>query len=357
MTSPVDLLYPVILAGGSGERFWPLSRRRLPKHLLTLLSDRPLVAQAVDRLGGLVPADRVMVLTNNQQVEATRAALVDCPGVAVMGEPDKRDTAPAAVLATALAARKNPQAVVALLPADAWIGDGALFRNQLADAADLALETGSLVVISLTPTHPATGFGYIEWGEPLRAGPHGSSCRRVVRFVEKPDAERAAEFCASGRFGWNAGMFVWTVEAFRKELGRLCPELAEFMDAVVRAEDPGPVVRKRFANLPKISVDYAILEKAGSVVAVEGRFPWDDVGTWTALPAHLGTDAAGNTLRGPVVSIGSEGNIVLAQGRTIALCGVKDLVVVDTGDALLVCHKDAVQDVKTLQPMLPDSLR
>lgn len=350
-------LFVCIMAGGSGERFWPLSRRAKPKHLLRLFSDQTLLEQTVQRLEGLVENDRIFVLTNEIQWAEIKAVLPHINPAHILAEPAKRDTAPAAALATALALKKNPEAIVALLPADAMIADVPSFQRQLSDAAELAEASGALVTISIRPTRPATGFGYLELGANTGQGRHKSKLFEVQRFVEKPNTQKAEEYLQSGRYGWNAGIFVWKASAFQQEASRLTPELAHFIQAFTEAPDEKQYLQQAFPSLPKISVDYAIMEKAQKVMAVEAEFDWDDVGAWTALPAHLAQDAQGNTFRGAVAAHNAHNNIAINEGKIIALCGVQDLVVVATEDAVLVCHRDVVQDVKKLLPLLPPEVQ
>lgn len=354
MSSPY---YACIMAGGSGERFWPMSRARTPKHLLRLLSDRTLVEETVRRVGTVVPPENLFVLTNEVQLPATRAALVGLvPPEQIVAEPAKRDTAPAAALATALVrARGGERAALALLPADAFIADRAAFGRQLAAALPRAAASSALLTIAIQPDHPATGFGYLELGPELARSEAGVF-RQVSRFVEKPDAATAAHYLAEGRHAWNAGMFFWSVGSFLAEADRHAPELAAFVRGFP-AGDHAAYLAERFPRLPKISVDYAIMEKAASVETLLASFDWDDVGLWTALPRHLAKDAAGNAVRGAVYTAGAEGNIAVSNGRAIALCGVRDLVVVETPDAVLVCHRDAVQDIKKIVQQLPPGLQ
>lgn len=342
-------LHIFIMAGGSGERFWPLSRSRTPKHLLRLLSDQTLIEMTARRLEGLVPWDRVFVLTNTSQAAAIRAELPFLPSGNIIAEPEKRDTAPACALATGFARSRDPEAVCALLPADAMIHNVAAFQKQLTFAATAASRRDALVVFAIPPTFPSTGFGYLHLGD------EDGGLSRVLRFVEKPDLPTARGYLKSGQYAWNAGMFLWKAEVFRKEAARLVPALARFIEAFPSG-DPDAYLATAFSALPKISVDYAIMEQASDVQAVRAQFDWDDVGSWTALPEHLGHDDDGNTLRGEVVQHESRNNVVLSNGRLVALCGVDNLVVVETPDALLVCHRDAVQDIKKLQPLLPKSL-
>ena len=344
--------YACIMAGGSGERFWPMSRQRTPKHLLKLLSDRTLIEETVRRLDGVVPPARIFVLTNAAQLEGTRAALAGIlPSEQIVAEPAKRDTAAAAALATALVRSRDPQAVMALLPADSFIRDTKTFATQVRAGIVRASQTSALLTFAIKPSHASTGFGYLELGEPVK---DGAGFRRVARFVEKPDAAKAKEYVASGKFAWNAGMFVWSVGAFLAEAKRHAPMLAAFIEEFPSG-DFSQYLATRFPTLePKVSVDYAIMEKAAAVETILAEFDWDDVGLWTALPAHLKSDAAGNSTRGAVVSVaGAANNIAVSNGRVIALVGVKDLIVVETPDGILVCHRDNVGDIKQLMPHLP----
>jgi mannose-1-phosphate guanylyltransferase len=346
------------MAGGSGERFWPMSRAKTPKHLLKLFSDRTLLEETVRRIEAVVPRTNIFVLTNEVQLPGTRAALKDLLAPEqIVAEPAKRDTAPAAALATALArARAGETAAVALLPADAFIADSATFGRQLATALPRAASGDSILTIAIKPDHPATGFGYLEMGAELSRSA-GGVLRQVKRFVEKPDAATAKTYVDSGHFAWNAGMFFWRVSTFLREADANAPELSAFVRGYPsEAAAAGAFLNERFPVLPKISVDYAIMEKAKAVETLLAEFDWDDVGLWTALPKHLASDGAGNAVRGSVVTTGSTNNIVLSNGRTIALVGVEDLVVVETADAVLVCRRDAVQDIKKITAQLPKEL-
>lgn len=347
-----------IIAGGSGERFWPMSRASSPKHLLKLFSERTLLEEALLRLRGVVADENVWILTNAQQVPAIRREIPWFPASQIIAEPEKRDTAPAAALATGLVRARDPRAVLALLPADALISDAPRFASQLRQAFQWAADdagagTGrSLLTFAVTPSYAATGFGYLELGEDVARGAEGSRLRRAVRFVEKPDLATARSYLAGGNHAWNAGIFVWGVGRFLEEVERSSPELAAFIKGFPKG-DPAAYLQSRFPSLPKISVDYAVMEKARSVATVIAEFGWDDVGSWAALPGNLGTDGAGNTFKGPVVAVDTHGSVAVSSGRLIALCGVDDLVVVETPDAILVCHRGAVQHIKKLMPLLP----
>jgi mannose-1-phosphate guanylyltransferase len=344
-----------IIAGGSGERFWPMSRASAPKHLLRLFSERTLLEETILRLKGVVADRNIWILTNKAQVPLIRRALPRFPRAQIIAEPAKRDTAPAAALATGLVRARDPRGVVAILPADALIKDTKRFGRQLRQALKWAAggpSSANLLTFAAPMTYAATGFGYLELGRALAKGSDGSRLLRVKRFVEKPDAATALGYLKSKRFAWNAGMFVWSADRFLHEADRSAPELAAFVRDFPKG-DPARYLAKRFHDLPKISVDYAVLEKASSVATVVADFDWDDVGAWTALPTHHAADADGNVSRGSVVSVGTTNTIAVSNGRVIALCGLKDLVVVETHDAVLVCHRDSVQDIKKLLRLLP----
>jgi len=347
-----------IMAGGSGERFWPLSRKAKPKHLLRLVSSRTLLEETVLRLKPLAKRpSNLLILTNHEQVPGVRQALPRFPKASLIPEPAKRDTAPAAALATALALRSHPDAVLALLPADAVIGKHPVFRSQLAAAARAAADSPSFVTLGIKPSYPATGFGYLHLGQKTLGHIKGGPFLKVKRFVEKPSLAKAKGYLRSGQYSWNAGIFVWKASTFLAEARRQQTALAKFIEKFPKKGSYSAYLRREFPKLPKISVDYAIMEGARSVLALQAAFPWDDVGSWTALSAHLPTDKRGNTFRGPVLSMDSRNTLALAEGgRPIALLGTENLVVVDTKDALLVCPKDKVQEVKKLMSLLPKTV-
>ena len=344
--------YVVIMAGGRGERFWPHSRLRRPKHLLPIVGETPMLAQTVARLSGLVPPDRIFVVTNCEQREAT---LETCPELLpqqVVGEPMGRDTAAAVGLSALLVKRASEDAVFAMLPADHVIDRAAGFQDVLQAAMEAASKEDVLVTIGVRPTEPATGYGYVQRGE-LRLEAKGRSVHEVKRFVEKPDLETARSYLESGDYFWNAGMFVWRPEVILNSLAAHAPELREALRGLEECEDESEdldsCMQRVYPQLPKISIDYAVMEKAQNVVMVESDFDWDDVGEWPAVARHFPTDEAGNVLRGEVVALDAADNLVISpKGRLTALLGVEDLIVVETEDATLICHRDKAQEVKRL---------
>src|SRR5471032_698990 len=348
--------YACIMAGGSGERFWPLSRVAKPKHLVPLLSERTLLEETVARVERALPASQILILTNGAQIEGCRAVLPHLKAHQFIAEPARRDTAAACALGTALVRSIDPEAVVVFLPADALIKDAATFAAQLKQASELAAKHDTIVTFGIRPTHASTRFGYLEAGAALPESHATCPFFQVERFVEKPDAAHAETYLKSGKYFWNAGIFLWKTGTFLREARRSQPGLAAFIEDFPK-ENGEAYIAAHFPSLPKISVDYAIMEKAERVAVAEARFDWDDMGSWTALPAHLPVDEHGNTLRGAVTIHDSHDNIAMATKRMIALCGVRDLIVIETDDTILVCHRDAAEQIKHLQPKLPDDVR
>jgi len=246
---------------------------------------------------------------------------------------------------------------LALLPADAVIGKHSMFRSQLAAAARAAAVSPSFVTLGIKPSYPATGFGYLHLGAKILGQIQGGPFLKVRRFVEKPSLPKAKSYLRSGQYAWNAGIFVWKASTFLAEARLQQPALARFIEKFPKRGSYASYLKREFPKLPKISVDYAIMERANSVLALKASFPWDDVGSWTALPYHLPTDKKGNTFQGHITAVDSEGTLALAEGgRPIALLGTKNLVVIDTPDALLVCPKDRAQEVKKLMGLLPNEV-
>jgi len=352
--------YALILAGGSGERFWPLSRRARPKQLLRLVSTKTLLEETLARLEGLVPPERTLILTNAEQEGAVRQLLSNFPKENIIAEPVKRDTAAAVALGTGWVAARDHAAIMVVLPADHVIANRAAFQQTLALAADAAEETGELVTIGIKPTWACPGYGYIEQGKPvrLRSHPGNQSVHRVVRFREKPNPDLAESFLRKGNFRWNAGMFVWSVPTVLREFNRHAPELADFISQLRAPQNFEKTLRERFYTLPRISFDYAIMEKADRVLVVEAGFDWDDVGSWTAVAGYFPKDKHGNAANRPITAVNSSNNIVFEQdGATVALLGVRDLIVVQTNDAVLVCHRHEAERIKELVGKLPPDLQ
>jgi mannose-1-phosphate guanylyltransferase len=342
--------YAVIMAGGKGERFWPLSTSKHPKQLLALVGDKPLIAQAVERLEGLVPPENVFVVTNADLVGATRKAAPLLPPENVVGEPIGRDTAAAVACGGALVKAKDRNGVFVVLTADQVMRDLDIFSNTLKGGMDLAEANDILVTIGIKPTYPATGFGYIESGENFQTS-ENVDFKNAVRFVEKPDEATAIEYLETGTFFWNSGMFIWSVQSLEKAFRAHCPEMLELMDTLTAYAKDGKIIEgmdAAYPDLGKISIDYALMEKADNIIMACGTFYWDDVGAWPALESHFEQDESGNTAIGKVEILDSENNIILSSNHLTALIGVKDLIVVQAEGVTLVCPKDRAQDIKQM---------
>ena len=353
-------IYALILAGGSGERFWPLSRRARPKQLLRLVTAQTLLEQTVARLDGLVPPERILVLTNVEQEAAVRQLLPNLPTENIIAEPVKCDTAAAVALGVGWIADRDHSATMIVLPADHVIKDTEAFQNTLRTAAAAAEETGALVTIGVKPTWACPGFGYIEHGAPvrLRTVASQSTVHHVVRFREKPNTDLAEYFLGKENFRWNAGMFVWSVPSVLSEFNRHTPELATFISQLRAKNNFDKTLRERFMNLPRISFDYAIMEKADRVLVVEATFDWDDVGSWRAVARYCESDTQNNAANCPITTLDSTNNLVFnPDGTTIALLGVHNLIVVRTADAVLICHRHQAEKIKNLVGKLPEALQ
>lgn len=349
-------LFVLILAGGSGERFWPLSRRAAPKQLLNLFSEQTLLENTVQRLEGLVPAGNILILTNREQEAAVRRIITTLPTENIIAEPDKRDTAAAIALGVGIIARRDHSATMVVLPADHLIQNSAAFQNDLRLAAQAAETSEALITIGIKPTWACPGFGYIEQGN--AAFTAGQPVFDVVRFREKPAPDLAETFLRQGNFRWNAGMFIWTIPAILREFERSTPHLCEFILRMQKSADIGPFLDREFSVLPKISIDYAILEKAQRVLVVEASFDWDDVGGWLAVANYLPHDELGNRANTGTTTSQATNNIVYSNTKKhVALLGVSDLVVVETADALLIVSRHEAENIKHLIKEIPSELQ
>ena len=351
--------YALILAGGSGTRFWPLSRNAKPKQLLNLLGDETLLDQTLTRLEGLVPPENILILTNALQEESVRALASSLPPGNILAEPARRDTGPAVALGIGLVAARDPEATMMVLPADQLIRDTASYHSVMKDALAAASAGAGLVTVGVKPSWPCPSYGYVERGEPAALGelnlahqPH-----EVVCFREKPAPEQAEKFLASGNFAWNAGMFIWSIPTVLSELHTHTPELANFVEEIRDTGEVAATVAARFPKLTPISIDYALMEKASRVLNIEATFDWDDVGSWTSVANYLEPVAGSNRSNTAVTIVESENNIIFSEeGRRIALLGVEDLIVVQTGDAILVANRHKADDIKKIVQDLPEDL-
>ncbi|MFA5266226.1 MAG: sugar phosphate nucleotidyltransferase [Opitutaceae bacterium] len=344
--------FVVIIAGGRGERFWPLSRVSRPKHLISIVDETPMLAKTIERVKSIVPLANTFVITSAQQEKAVREVCCSLPAANIIAEPVGRDTAPAVALAAVLVAHRDPEGIFAVLPSDHVIHDKRSYQADLRAAFAAAEAEGVMVTIGIHPDEPATGFGYIQRGtawKTIRRRPF----YYARRFVEKPNLETAKRYLASGDYFWNAGMFVWRVGVVQAALRKHAPELYDGLQpvslALAKGRALGPVLRKVYPHFTRISVDYALLEKSDNVVVVPASFDWDDVGAWPAVAKHLPQDAQGNAVRGTALVEQSGNNILFSEGgHLLAVIGIDDLIVVHTPDATLVCPKSRAQDLKAL---------
>lgn len=336
----------VVLAGGVGSRFWPLSTPARPKQLLPLITDAPLLGETLRRLAPLAPLERTLVLTNAALVTAVAELVPALPANNIIAEPSPAGTAAALAWAAAvIEQRDGPEAVMVCVHADWAIGDEPGFRAALEQAASAAERHRSLVTVGIVPSRPDPGFGYIQPGDPIEDGVY-----RVRRFVEKPDRARAESMRRDG-YLWNSGIFVWRAGDYLAEVRAHTPEVAPALDAA------GGDIRRFFAGVRSVSVDVGVLERSSRVLVLPGDFGWDDVGTWAALGRVRALDASGNALHGAVHALDSSGNVVHAEGHPVALYGVHDLVVVTTNGMTLVTTTERAADLKTLIESLPAGMR
>jgi mannose-1-phosphate guanylyltransferase len=351
--------FVIILAGGRGERFWPVSRETTPKQLIKLLGNKSFLQQAVDHVLPLVPRENILVITNTAQARAVREQLPQLPRQNLVAEPVGRDTCAAVTLGAAIVGARSTTSVMAVLPADHVIPETKKFQKVLSDSFDLASRGQVIVTIGIKPTEPTTGYGYIHVGEPLPppqgARPFKTTFFKALQFVEKPHYERAVEFVNSGHYRWNAGMFIWSFVTLTEGLVKHQPEMAAACQRWFKAANSpklSSMLAKEYPTLKKISIDYGLLEKAHNVVVANGAFAWDDLGSWTALARHLEPDTDGNCAVAEFIHVDAARNLIYdarAKHRTpIAVVGLRDAIIVLTDDATLVAHKSQAQKVKEL---------
>ncbi len=359
--------FVIIMAGGRGERFWPVSREKTPKQLIKLLGDRSFLQQAVDRVLPLVPIKNIFIITNATQAPEVRKQLPKLPKENVVAEPTGRDTCAAVTLGAAIVGARSTTAVMAVLPADHVIPDEKKFQQVLADAFDLASRGQVIVTIGIKPTEPATGYGYIRTGTelppPAGVKKYKTTFFKAEQFVEKPYYDKAVEYLTSGQYRWNAGMFIWSFVTITNGLEKHQPEMAaachRWFDAAAKSK-LDKVIAKEYPDIKKISIDFALMEHAHNVVVADGSFDWDDLGAWPALSRHVKPDAEGNCAVADFIHVDAARNIVYdarsKEKRTpVCLVGLRDCVVVQTDDATMVAHKSQAQKVKELVKKLSES--
>ena len=352
-------LFGLILAGGSGTRFWPLSRDDRPKQLLNLFDGETLLEKAARRLESLIPRENLIVVTNAAQAAEVKRLLPGLPAENVIAEPEKRDTAPAIALGIAAVARRSPEATMVAIPAVQLIRDVPGFTRNIGAAVEAARASDALVTLGIKPTWGCPSYGYIERGPRATISGYKNAIpvHEVLRFREKPDADLAEQYFESGSYSWNAGIFIWTIPSVIRDLTWHCPELADFVSELLHSRDFAATLASQFPKLTRISIDYALMEKAGRVLNIEADVGWDDVGSWISIGKYL-AEEGDNATRGDVTMLDCHDNIIFsATGRKVALLGVHDLIVVETGDAILIADKDEADRIKKLVELMPPALR
>ena len=359
--------YVIIMAGGRGERFWPVSRERTPKQLITLFGKRSFLQEAVDHVLPLVPLKNVLIITNAVQAPQIARQLPKLPGQNIIAEPVGRDTCAAVTLGAALVGARSTTSVMAVLPADHVIPEAKKFQRVLDDCFDLAGRGQAIVTIGIKPAEPATGYGYIQVGEPLPppqgVKPYKTTFYRAERFVEKPHFDKALEYLNSGQYRWNAGMFVWGFVTITEGLQKHQPEMYAACQRWFKvANRPAKLARslaKEYPGIKKISIDYALMEHAQNVVVAAGDFAWDDLGSWNALARHLKPDGEGNCAVADFIHVDAARNVIFdarTKNRTpIAVVGLRDSILVQTDDAVLLAHKSQSHKIKELVKKLAES--
>ncbi len=346
------MLHAVVMAGGTGTRFWPRSTQAHPKQFLKLFDDKTMLQTTVNRIEKLIPAERVWVITNERYVDIVQEQLPGVPGSNIVGEPVAKNTAPCVALAAALIREQDPDGTMIVLPADHHLKDTDTFIEILETAAAKAQDE-VLVTIGIKPDRAETGYGYIEFDDNTSETHKGREVKQVKQFREKPDNRTAQHFIDSGNFLWNSGMFIWRADTILQEFARHLPRVQEQLEELtpeIGRDTQLKAVNSFYRGCPSISIDYGIMEKADTVFVVPGEFGWNDVGSWRAVYDLRSKDADGNVLQTDYVTLaGSKNNLVQSDsGKMIALAGVENLAVVETDDAILICKLDEAQGVKDI---------
>jgi mannose-1-phosphate guanylyltransferase len=351
------MLHAIVMAGGTGTRFWPASRNDSPKQLLQLVGSKTMIRQTVDRLIDLVPDRRRLIVTNKRLVAEVRKQLPELAADAIVGEPCKRDTAPCIGLAALLVIRDDPEATMAVMPADHVIRPGEKFQAAIRQAATLVEELPRrIVTFGIKPTYPAEIFGYIHRGSTLHTGSRAATNANlagvyvVKAFKEKPDRATAQQYLDSGEYYWNSGIFVWRASTILDALRHRQPEMLQHLEAIVAkwaSADREAIFEREFTAIKPISIDYAIMENATDVAVIESPFEWDDLGGWQSLARLEGTDENGNTISGRHLGLGTTGTIVRTDNQHLVVTlGLTDCIVVHTPDATLVANKHHEEQIR-----------
>ncbi|KXS45507.1 MULTISPECIES: mannose-1-phosphate guanylyltransferase [unclassified Candidatus Frackibacter] len=352
------MITPLIMAGGIGSRFWPLSRKDRPKQFLNLVDDDKSMIQAtVDRISRLTDEESIFIATNQDYATAIQKQLPTLAEDNIIVEPMGKNTAACIGLAAIYIEQEYPDAVMVVLPSDHLIKDEVTYLKLVEKAAEVAKSGENLVTIGIEPTHPETGYGYIHYDQDSVQG-KDENIFKVNEFTEKPDRKRAEEFLQAGNYLWNSGMFLWKVSTIRKMFKEYMPKLDQSLEKMKRAigtEDEFVVLTEEFEKLDSISIDYGIMEKADNIYVLPGDFGWDDVGSWPALERLKELDKYNNLIKGEHIGIETKNSIIHGNGKLITTVGLDDVVIVDTEDALLICDKKKAQEIKELRRKLAEA--
>jgi len=336
------------MAGGTGTRFWPQSTIKKPKQLLCIGTKKPLLNMTLDRITPIIPSQRQVIVTGDLIVDEVAKAAPKIPQKNIISEPARRNTAPCILLAAKLIEKKDPAAVMCVLPSDHLIKREKEFLSILSNAGDLAASKNVLITLGITARYPETGYGYIEFGE--KSGTiHGRDYFEIASFREKPDVETAKKYIGKGNFSWNSGMFVWSVKSIIRAIKKFLPETYNAFDPIDNAQSTADIktaIDEIYTKIKGVSIDYGIMEKAGNIVGFPADIGWDDVGAWTSLEGLVEADENGNHSQGHFVAIDSAGCVTSSQKGIIVGIGVKDLIIVRTKNATLVCDKKRAQEIK-----------
>jgi len=338
----------VIIAGGVGSRFWPLSRKEKPKQFLPIISDKTMIEETIQRISPKISSSDIYTVANSKQTSALAGLLPKIPQENFLVEPEGKNTAPCLLLATAHIYLKDPDSVITVLPADHLIKDQSSFLIKLEAAAEAADKSSCLITFGIPPSYPSTGYGYIQFS---KKNPHffsGEEFFKVKEFKEKPDHDAAVNFIKSGTYFWNSGMFIWKARVFASNLKKYAPDMYSYWQKMLYAfkNDEKNRLKDIFREIPSISIDYALMEKSRDVLMSKGDFGWSDVGSWSSLLEIWKRDSDNNALRGANITIDTKNCLLHNPGKLTALIGLRDLMIVNTEDALLVCRKDLDQKVK-----------
>lgn len=347
--------FNVIMAGGGGTRFWPISRQANPKQLLNLSGVDTLINETIDRISSISEKENLYIVTNETQSELLKETVKDkCIHENVLQEPSARNTAAAIGFAAFSIMKKHGDGIMCVYPADHYIKDEDGYVKIINDAIKVASESDKLVTIGITPTFPSTGYGYINF---TKEECYNNVSYKVLEFVEKPNYEKAKEYVQSQKYVWNSGMFVWKVSKILEDFKRYLPKVYEKLEQLsnyIGTDKEDEMIKKIYPTIPSISIDYGIMERSDDVVVVPGEFGWNDVGSWDVLGAIYDTDEQGNIKRGETITINTENSVVYSEDKLIATVGIKDLIVVSTEDSVMVCRKENAQDVKLIVEKLKE---